>query len=98
MKQVLIEGYTSDELLNLPTEQIAAFVFVGEPIVFNIGSAEILGSFRLQDDRLVIELAQIDGGGEGVLPTLWTLATCYADQNRLKEIDWIVHAVNCAQP
>jgi hypothetical protein len=40
---------------------------LGEPLVFRAGSAIILGSFKIARDRLVIELAQIEGGGEGVL-------------------------------
>jgi hypothetical protein len=47
---------------------------------------------------LIIQLAQIDGGGEGVLPSLWLLAHRYATQHHLTEIEWIIHAVNCAKP
>jgi hypothetical protein len=46
----------------------------------------------------MIELAQIDGGGEGVLATLWLLAERYARQRRLSFVEWIVHAVACAKP
>lgn len=57
-----------------------------------------MGEFRRSDKRITIELAQIDGGGEGVLPILWVLAGRYALQNEFEEIEWIVHAVNCARP
>ena len=60
--------------------------------------AEILGQFRVTNDRLVLELAQIDGGGEGVLPTIWNLAERYARLEHLKTVEWIVHAVHCAKP
>jgi tRNA1(Val) A37 N6-methylase TrmN6 len=46
----------------------------------------------------VIELAQIDGGGEGVLPVLWRLAERYAQQRELDAVEWVVHAINCAHP
>jgi hypothetical protein len=45
-RNVLIEGYSADEILTLPNEQLDRFVFCGEPIVFRAGSAEILcGTF-----------------------------------------------------
>ena len=46
----------------------------------------------------MIELAQIDGGGEGVLPVLRRLAERYAQQRELDAVDWVVHAINCARP
>jgi hypothetical protein len=97
-RAILIEGYTPDEVLSLPHEQVEAFIFVGAPVVFRAGSAEILGEFRLRPDRLVIELAQVEGGGEGVLPTLSVLAERYAKGRGLSKIEWVVHAVNCASP
>src|SRR5215207_7609144 len=77
-RQVLIEGYTPDDILALPDELIDTFIFTGEPLVFQAGSATILGEFRRGTDRMTLRLAQIDGGGEGVLPTLWRLAERYA--------------------
>ena len=97
-KKILIEGYAPEEILSLPDEQIESFIFVGTPLIFKAGSAEILGEFRLQADRLTVELAQIEGGGEGVLPTLTALADRYAQRRRLNQVEWIVHAVNCAKP
>jgi hypothetical protein len=97
-KPILIEGYSSEEILGLPTEQLKAFVFTGKPLVFKTGSAQILGEFTLVDTRLVIELAHIDGGGEGALPTIAALAEKYARRNNLAAVEWIVHAVHCAKP
>lgn len=97
-RQVLIEGYTPDDILALPDEQIAALIFTGEPLIFQVGSATILGEFRHGTDRITLELAQIDGGGEGVLPTLWRLAERYAQIHDLRYVEWMVHAINCARP
>jgi len=97
-KRILIEGYTPEEILSLPDEQIESFIFAGAPLIFKAGSAEILGEFRLQADRLTVELAQIEGGGEGVLPTLAALAERYAQRRGLNQVEWIVHSVNCAKP
>ncbi|HEU0174589.1 MAG TPA: hypothetical protein VFV58_10030 [Blastocatellia bacterium] len=97
-RKILIEGYAPEEILSLPDEQIEAFVFVGKPLIFKAGSAEILGEFRLREDRLAVELAQIEGGGEGVLQTLVALAERYAQRRGQDKIEWIVHAVDCAQP
>ena len=97
-KPILIEGYSPEEILGLPPEQLKDFVFTGKPLVFKIGSAQLLGEFSLRENRLVIELAHIDGGGEGALPTIAVLADKYARQNNLVGVDWVVHALNCANP
>lgn len=97
-RQVLIEGYTPEEILLLPDEQLEALVFTGEPLIFKVGTAQILGEFKLNADRLTVELAQIDGGGEGVLPTLVALTERFARKRALAQIEWIVHAINCAKP
>lgn len=98
MKQIDIEGYSPEEIISLPDEQLDAFVLAGEPLVFRAGTAEILGEFKVRDQSLFVELAQIDGGGEGVLPTLAALARKYAKKRGLKKIEWVVHALNCAKP
>jgi len=84
--------------VGLPPEQLKNFVFTGKPLVFKAGSAQILGEFTLRDNQLVIELAHIDGGGEGALPTIAVLAEKYARLNNLEAVEWIVHAVRCANP
>ena len=45
-----------------------------------------------------MELAHVDGGGEGALPALAALAHRYAIREKLNRIDWRVHAVHCARP
>ena len=98
MREINIEGYSADEILNLPDEQLDALALSGEPLVFRVGSAEILGEFKIRGESLIVELAQIDGGGEGVLPTLTSLTHRYARQRGLKRVEWLVHALNCAEP
>lgn len=95
---VKIEGYTADELLALADDDFHRWVFCGEPVVLRIGSAEILGEFRLNRGSLTLELAQIEGGGEGALPLLAAVAERYGRAHNLREIQWVVHAVNCAKP
>src|ERR1700761_7987882 len=97
-REMLFEGFSEDEILGLPAETIEGLIVLGEPLVFRAGSATILGSFKVSSDRLLIELAQIEGGGEGVLLSLGSIARRYAALRRLKEIEWIVHAVTCAKP
>ena len=97
-RSVLIEGYSAEQVLALSNEELAQFVFRGEPVVFRIGSAEILGHLRISADTLVLELGHIDGGGEGALPTLAALATRYALREGLAYLEWQVHAVHCARP
>jgi hypothetical protein len=95
--RVLIEGLTPDEILALSDEHVATLITTG-PIIFTAGSAEILARIEILADRLLMEFAQIDGGGEGVLPALWLVAERFARQRGLSSVEWIVHAVNCAQP
>lgn len=97
-REILLDGYTAEEILCFSDADLQAFVFTDEPLAFRIGSAEILGQFRLDKNRLVVELAHIDGGGEGVLKTLWQLAARYATSRQLGPVGWIVHAVSCASP
>jgi hypothetical protein len=95
---ILFDGMTPDEILRLSRDEIKCLVLTGKPIVVRAGTAEILGSFRIDGDLLVIELAQVEGGGEGVLPALWRMAQQYARASDLRGTEWIVHAVNCANP
>lgn len=97
MSEIRIEGYLADEILGLPIEQLDALVLSGRPLVFHAGTAEILGEFKVKGESLVVELAHIDGGGEGVLPTLTSLAHKYAKKRGLKKVEWVVHALNCAK-
>lgn len=73
-------------------------ILTGRPVVFRAESATILGEFRVDGKRLQIELAQIEGGGEGVLLGLGALARRFACLNELSSVEWIVHAVHCAKP
>lgn len=97
-REIKFEGYSAEEILEMPVEEINEFILIGEPLVLLIGSAKILGEFRVNGETLVVELAQIEGGGEGVLQSLWQLTEQYAAKNKLKQVEWIVHAINCAKP
>ena len=97
-REILFEGLTESEILQLTREDIENLVLIGQPIVFRAGSAAILGSFRPNGQNLVVELAQIDGGGEGILLALSSLVRRYATQNQFASVEWIVHAVSCAKP
>ena len=96
--EVLFEGLTEDEILAIPAAELNELILLGEPIVFRAGSAMILGSFRIDESALVLELAQIDGGGEGILLSLGALARRFATDRGLLRIEWRVHAVSCATP
>jgi len=97
-REVLFEGLNEEEILALPPEEIEGLILIGEPLVFRVGSATVLGSFSTRDDKLLVELAQIEGGGEGVLIALASLARRYATLRGLSAVEWIVHAVSCAKP
>lgn len=95
---VLIEGFSPEELLMLNREEREALLITNKPVVFRAGSAEILAEFQRNAEELIVDLAHIDGGGEGVLPTITRLITSYAECNGYSSIQWRVHATNCADP
>lgn len=98
MSKILLEGYTVDEILQLLNEELRGIVLRDEPLVFKAGSANMLGRFKVEGNVLVMELAHIDGGGEGALPSVASLASRYAKREGLAFIEWRVHAVHCANP
>ncbi len=95
---LLLEGYTVEEILALPNETLRAIVLSDEAVVFKAGTANLLGKFSVADTVLHMELAHVDGGGEGTLPSLAALAQRYARREGLTHIEWRVHAVHCARP
>ena len=97
-QSIQVEGLSVDELLTALNEDGEALVFCGSPIVFRAGTARVLGQFEIEGDRMVLELAHIDGGGEGVLPLLASIAQKYARGRGIKTIDWLVYATACANP
>src|SRR5262245_17391805 len=97
-REIRIEGYTPDEFLAALDEDTESVLFSGTPLVFRAGTATILGQFGIEGDRLVLELSHIDGGGEGVLPSLAALSQRYARLRNLHAIEWLVYATACAKP
>jgi hypothetical protein len=95
---VKIEGYTSEELLALPAAELDAVVFIGRPVVVRVGSAEVLAECHRRGTTLVVDLAHIDGGGEGALPALTTFLGRFARSRGFQSIEWLVRATNCAHP
>jgi len=98
MASVLIEGVTAEEIVALPLEELKALIVTGRPIVFRAGSAKVLGEFGIMGSTLILELAHIDGGGEGVLATIMSIAHRIALSHQLSKIEWLVYATNCARP
>ncbi|WMS88813.1 hypothetical protein [Pleionea litopenaei] len=99
MGRIKVEGLSVAEILEWPIEYFDELVLIDDPIVLSIGTAQVLGQFSVSsENRLVVELAQIDGGGEGVLPTITRLSKHIARIKAISEIECIVYAVNCAEP
>lgn len=86
-REVLFEGLRGEDVLNPPKAEVEQLILLGEPIIFRIGTATLLGSFKVDSEKLVIELAQIEAGGEGVLVSLSSLATRYAKLRELSGIE-----------
>ena len=94
--RILIEGYTRDELAAF--DDLEALVLNGEPIVFRIGSANVLGQFSRDDSVLTAEVAVVENGGEGVLPALIDAVERWSRAHGVGAIEWIVYATDCAEP
>ncbi|GAB5410535.1 MAG: hypothetical protein BalsKO_29000 [Balneolaceae bacterium] len=95
---IKIEGESIEEILNWSEQEFDQLVLIDKPIVVKIGSGEVLGQFTIREKTLVIELAQIDGGGEGVLPTINKIAKHISITKSIRSIEYIVNAINCAKP
>lgn len=93
-----IEGVTLDELKSMPAEEVDILLRFGRPITFHMGSANILAEFNTTGDELLVNLAHIDGGGEGVLALLWKAIMGYAAERNYRVIQWNIHALTCANP
>jgi hypothetical protein len=96
--RILVEGLSPDDILGMPDADLDELLLRKERIVFSVGTAEILASFRIRESTLTAEIGHIDGGGEGVLPFLWLLVGRLAEKRRLSEVEWLVHAVRCPRP
>lgn len=96
--EIVVEGMTARELLALPAADLDALLLRPQRIVFALGTADVLGSFRVRTQSLAVELGHIDGGGEGVLRALHALVHRYASDRRLRQVEWLVHATNCPRP
>lgn len=93
---ILIEGATVEELVRMP--ELEEIVFVGEPITFRVGQANILAEFSTDGACLCVELAVVENGGEGVLPVLVQAVERRARAQGLAAIEWIAYATDCAVP
>jgi hypothetical protein len=94
---IRIEGYTLEELLDLPVDELDGLVFSGRPVV-RVCSAHVLVEGQRRGTRLMVDLAHIDGGGEAALPTRTSFIERFAASRQFEHIDWLVRATNCARP
>lgn len=97
-ESITVEGYTADEIVKLAQAELHSLFFSDQPLAFHVGTAEVLGQFRVVDGRLVVELAHIEGGGEGILPFLASMEERCARALHLSSVEWIVYALTCARP
>ena len=78
--------------------ELQAEILAGRPLVARVGTSEVLMSLELRDDLLRAELAHVDGGGEGVLPALFSIIIRLARLQGARQVEWLVFATNCARP
>lgn len=93
-----IEGISLDEWKGLSQDDQDILLAFGRPVTFHMGSANILAQFSRCGDELTVELAHIDGGGEGVLLLFWKAVEAYAVDRGVTSIEWLVYALTCAEP
>ncbi len=93
-----IEGINLAALRSFPPDEVDALLAFGRPITFRMGSATILAEFNDNGPDLAVNLAHVDGGGEGVLVRLWKLIESYAAERGYTGVLWNIHALTCAKP
>jgi len=93
-----IEGISLKALKALPRDEQDTLLAFGHPLTFRIGTANILAEFNRTDHELIVNLAHIDGGGEGVLLLIWKAVENYAVDRGYLSLQWHVHALTCARP
>jgi hypothetical protein len=98
MSRISIEGESVEDFLDWPEEYFDQLVLTDEPIVFHIATAEVLGQFAIKDRELIVELAQIERSGEGVLPAISKISKHLCELKSLENISCVVHAIDCATP
>ena len=64
-------------------------MLTGKPLVIRAGTAEVLGEFCANAGTRGVDLAHIEGAGEGVLPSLVSLIRRYAVSRNLEQIEWL---------
>ena len=96
--ELLIEGFRPGDLPDALGPDLEAEVINGRPMVARVGTAEVLISLSVDGRLFRAELAHVDGGGEGVLPTLISVILRLARRRAADEIEWLVFATNCARP
>jgi len=97
--KILIEGVSSEEILEIIDDpEFEQGIISNEPLVFNIGSAEVLAQFGILNDEIIVDLVHITGGGEGVLLIIRNLVKSYCKQREISTINWQIHATNCVNP
>ncbi len=95
-RELLIDGIKPNDLVNLGG--LEAYALAGRPIVFSVGDAEVLAEFTKSEKVLLVEIAVVEKGGEGVLPVLIDTIEKAALSRYFSAIEWSVLARNCSTP
>ena len=77
---------------------LEGYAIAGRPIVFSVGSANVLAEFSVNEKLLKVEIAVVEKGGEGVIPLLVDVIEQAALLHRFTAIEWVVLARNCSPP
>jgi hypothetical protein len=96
--ELLIEGFRPGDLPEALGSDLQREVLRGRPLVARAGTSEVLMCLELREEVLRAELGHVDGGGEGVLPALFSIIVRLARLHGAREIEWVVFATNCARP
>jgi hypothetical protein len=75
--------------LALRSEHLETLVLTGKPLVIRAGLTEMLAGFCVSARTLSVDLGRIDGGADGVLPSLVSLIRHYTVSRNLEPIEWL---------
>ena len=85
--QLLIEGFSSKELLALARRSSLMPLFEGKPVAVTYGDATLLGGVRKKGSKLVVEVVVVEGA-ERALPPLKRLVRQIATLRGVRDIEW----------
>jgi hypothetical protein len=86
--QLLIEGFTPQELIDLARHTSLLPLFEGKPVAVTYGKVTLMGGVRKRGTRLLLEVGEMQAGAEKILVKLEPLVQQIARLRGIKRVEW----------